>query len=215
MTTMASMAAASFLMAFGGTPPASDGLQKLATTGYADEYAKEIGGMSYDKTGGSPAMFTYDIDTPWQTAAMAMLNQGEFLAPHFAKAQNGIVVVMVAPHLLKDGEVVKMAGPDDNFIIVYPGGQAYRYDYSKDVSKKDMMMDKHMKHMKSDKMMNKRKKHMKHMMMEYKDMMMMKHKDMMMDPMMESKMMEMMEPMMEDMMMEMMMSDDMMMKDMK
>ena len=120
-----------------GTVAPSTGLHTLATTGWADDYAAEIGGKAYDETGGSPAMFTYAVETPWQEAAMAELNEGEFLAPHFAITNGGSVVVMIAPHLFVDGELMKGAGPDDNFITIDSAGNTERYDYSRDVAKID------------------------------------------------------------------------------
>ncbi len=115
-------------------PAASDGLFTLATTGWADDYAAEEAGMAFDKTGGGHEMFTYDVETPWQFTAMAYLEPGEFLAPHFAMV-NGDVVIMVAPHLVGSMGVVKGAGQPDNFIVVRADGSSDRYDYSVDVAK--------------------------------------------------------------------------------
>lgn len=112
----------------------SDGLKTLAETGWADDYAAEVGGTAYDEIGGSPLMFDYAVDTPWQATAMELLGEGEFLAPHFADV-NGIIVLMVAPHLFVDGELMKGANPQkDNFIVVYQNGSAERFDYSDDVA---------------------------------------------------------------------------------
>ena len=98
-----------------------------------------MGGSSYHKTGGNPVTFTYAVETPWMDTAKSLLKTSEFLAPHFWVAPSGHVYVMVAPHLLVDGKVMKGAGPDDNFIIV-AGDAVKRFDYSMDVSM--MMKDK-------------------------------------------------------------------------
>lgn len=122
----------------------SEGLKTLATTGFADAYAAEIGGKAYDKTGGKPGAFTYakTVFNGKAPAALAeaktLLGAGEFLAPHFAVSADGnTITVMVAPHLLVDGAVVKGAGNDDSFIVVQArrkGGdntfEAKRFDYS-------------------------------------------------------------------------------------
>ena len=127
--------AAALLIATGANAASqikSDGLFTLATTGWADEYAAEIGGTAYDKTGGMPGMFTYEVDTDL-SAARAKLKEGEFLAPHFALSSDGTVTVMVAPHLLVNGEVMAKANvQQDNFIVIFPNGKAARYDYSDD-----------------------------------------------------------------------------------
>ena len=120
--------------AFAATPAPSEGLYVLATTGWADLYAAETGGLAFDKTGGEPGMFTYDVPVDL-SAARAILGEGEFLAPHFhISLEDKSVTVMVAPHLLVDGEVKKGANEfKDNFIVI-SGGEAVRYDYSDDVA---------------------------------------------------------------------------------
>ena len=129
---------------------ASPELATLAQTGWADDFAAANGGLAFDETGGMPGMFTYD--TPIDlSAARALLEANEFLAPHFAILPDGSIWVMVAPHLVyADGEsyvdadgqidvasgltLMKGAGPDDNFIVIKADGSADRYDYSDDVA---------------------------------------------------------------------------------
>ena len=117
-----------------GVPGPSAGLKTLAETGWADDHAARYNGKAYDNTGGSPAMFTYVVETPWQPAAMALLGEGEFLAPHFSDI-GGTIYIMVAPHLLVDGEVVHGGNVNkDHFIVIYPSGNAERFDYSDDIA---------------------------------------------------------------------------------
>ena len=132
--TITAIAAAIFSASVFAAPSPSTGLYELATTGWADAYAAEIGGNAYDKTGGMPGKFTYDVDKELQlSSARELLGEGEFLAPHFAISPKGELTIMVAPHLLVDGEVVKGAGQPDNFIVVNTFGKAERFDYSDDV----------------------------------------------------------------------------------
>ena len=98
--------------AFATTPMPTPGLKVLAETGWADDRAAEGFGTAYDKTGGMPGAFTYmgtDAMVPGYAAATALLMEGEFLAPHYIQNHDGSVDVMVAPHLLKDGMVMKGA----------------------------------------------------------------------------------------------------------
>ena len=115
-------------------PMGSEGLYVLATTGWANLYAKETGGLAFDETGGMPGFFTYDVPVDL-SAARALLGEGEFLAPHFhISTEDKSVTIMVAPHLLVDGKVVKGANPNkDNFIVI-SGAEAARYDYSEEVT---------------------------------------------------------------------------------
>ena len=72
---------------------------------------------------------------PWVAEAEELLERNEFLAPHWLHGYDNKIYIMVAPHLKVDGEVVKGAGPDDNFIVVkYKKGEwkAKRFDYSED-----------------------------------------------------------------------------------
>ena len=114
-------------------PSASEGLKTLAQTGWANVYASEIGGVAYDEIGGNPAAFEYAVATPWQAAANEFLNEGEFLAPHFAH-KDGIITIMVAPHLFVDGMLMKGANVEkDSFIVINSDGKnGVRYDYSED-----------------------------------------------------------------------------------
>ena len=79
---------------------------------------------------GMPGMFFYDAPVDL-SAARELLNPMEFLAPHFAILPDGSVWVMVAPHLIVDGAVIKKIGPDDHFIVIRDG-KAERFDYSTD-----------------------------------------------------------------------------------
>ena len=120
---------------------ASPELATLAKTGWADDFAAANGGLAFDETGGMPGMFTYATPTDL-SSARALLNHtlslgkgySEFLAPHFAILPDGSIWVMVAPHLLVDGELVKGIGPNDNFIVIKADGSAKRFDYSDDVA---------------------------------------------------------------------------------
>ena len=68
---------------------------------------------------------------PGYAAATALLMEGEFLAPHYIDNWDGSVDVMVAPHLLKDGMVMKGANVNkDHFIRVDKDGVAMRYSFS-------------------------------------------------------------------------------------
>lgn len=129
------------------TPVApSHGLHILATKGSGDELLKERGeGYSYHAIGGNPVRFEFDGNNH-HNAPESLLRDGEFYAPHFYVTNNGTKYVMVAPHLFKDGTLLEGAGPDDNFVIVYPDGSAVRYDYSEEVAgmMDDMMMDEEM-----------------------------------------------------------------------
>ncbi len=150
----ASLAAAGAVSAdipVNGTP----GLHKLATTGWADDkttmdgvgYAEEGYGVGFDKTGGMPGAFTYTIGNNVDSVelndfdknivemqlsqARALLGANEFLAPHFLKAWDGSMVIMVAPHTLVDGMVVHGGNVDkDHFIVVTKDGIATRADFS-------------------------------------------------------------------------------------
>ena len=114
------------------TPFATDGLKVLAETGWADDRAAEGYGIAYDKDGGVPGAFTYSgAMVPGYAAATALLMEGEFLAPHYIDNWDGSVDVMVAPHLLKDGMVMKGANVNkDHFIRVDKDGVAMRYSFS-------------------------------------------------------------------------------------
>ncbi len=118
------------------TPLPTDGLFTLATTGWADDYAAEGYGKAFDKTGGMPGLFTYDVDSSMLEKARMLLGEGEFLAPHFLKGFDGKVTIMVAPHLLVDGMVVHGGNMNkDHFIVVNVDGDATRFDYSEDIVK--------------------------------------------------------------------------------
>ena len=123
-------------------PMASEGLYKLATTGWADGMSGEGKGVAYDEIGGKPGAFVYEKDfSASEAAAAALLGDGEFTAPHWLDGFDGKDYIMVAPHLIIDGELVKGANPNkDHFIVVDMDGNAVRYDYSDDIDNK-MMMD--------------------------------------------------------------------------
>lgn len=112
-------------------PVASDGLFTLATTGWADDYAAEVGGLAFDEVGGKPGKFEYTVDVNLDPAR-ALMGAGEFLAPHFSISPNGDVTVMVAPHLFLDGELMKGANVNKDHFVVISGGEATRYDYSEE-----------------------------------------------------------------------------------
>ena len=124
-------------------PMASEGLYKLATTGWADGMSGEGKGVAYDEIGGKPGAFVYEKDFSASEAAAA--------SPSWVTVSSllliGLMVhdgkdyIMVAPHLIIDGELVKGANPNkDHFIVVDADGNAVRYDYSDDIDNK-MMMD--------------------------------------------------------------------------
>ena len=84
-------------------PGKSEGLERLATTGWADVMADEGRGVAYDKTGGKPGAFVYDIDfSSSEMAASELLMAGEFTAPHWLRGFDGKDYIMVAPHLFTD-----------------------------------------------------------------------------------------------------------------
>ena len=112
--------------AFSGALQPSSGLKALAEGGFGERYAEEIGGLAFNSTGGGAGFFTYDIPIDL-SAARELLEENEFLAPHFAVGPSGHVYTMIAPSLL-DGR----RGPPDHFIVITPEG-AERYDYSKDI----------------------------------------------------------------------------------
>lgn len=116
-------------------PSASDGLFELATTGWADNYASEVSGLAFDETGGAPGEFTYAVPVDL-SMARDLLNDAEFLAPHFAISPNGDITVMVAPHLLTAKGVMKGANKNKDHFIVISGGSAERFDYSEDIENK-------------------------------------------------------------------------------
>jgi len=130
---LAAVAATLMSTAAFAAPAPSNGLFTLATTGWADEYAGEIGGLAFDETGGKPGMFTYAVDVDL-SPARALMGEGEFLAPHFSIAPNGDVTVMVAPHLFLDGMLMKGANVNKDHFVVISGGVAERFDYSADVA---------------------------------------------------------------------------------
>ena len=117
-------------------------LYTLATTGSGDALAAEYGGISLHHVGGSPGAFEYIAGRVLtDDFASDLLGDGEFLAPHFWQ-KDGMVFIMVAPHLFIDGELNKGAGPKDNWVQVKldelgnPIAEtAERYDYSDDVVK--------------------------------------------------------------------------------
>ena len=119
-------------------PMNSEGLKALALTGWATKMAEEGRGASFDKDGGMPGAFTYEGSLmPGEMEANMLLGEGEFLAPHYLATWDGSRIVMVAPHLIVDGKVVKGANPNkDHFIVVYNATgemgipEAVRYDYS-------------------------------------------------------------------------------------
>ena len=115
-----------------GVPYNTDGLYVLATTGWADDRASEGYGIAYDKTGGKPGAFTYmdsDMMVPGYDAAVKLLAKGEFLAPHYIDNWDGSIDIMVAPHLLADGEVMHGANVFKNHIIrVMADGSAQRFE---------------------------------------------------------------------------------------
>lgn len=107
-------------------PKNSDGLMELAYTGSGDQMEYEGRGVSIH------AM----PEGPWVMVAEEELEMNEFLAPHWLHGYDNKIYIMVAPHLKIDGEVVKGAGPDDNFIVVKYNKkgewEAERFDYSED-----------------------------------------------------------------------------------
>ncbi|MBC6414717.1 MAG: hypothetical protein GDA45_07560 [Chromatiales bacterium] len=132
------LAAAALAATFSGAalaevPAPSKGLFVLATTGWADLYAEEIGGLAFDNTGGKPGAFEYAVPVNLEPAK-ALLNEGEFLAPHFAiSLEDKSVTIMVAPHLKVGDKVFKGENEYKDHFIVINGEEATRYDYSKDV----------------------------------------------------------------------------------
>ena len=121
-----------------------EGLKTLAETGWADKYSAVTGGLAFDELGGNPFDgFTYAVPVDL-SAALDVLGDNEFLAPHISITPEGDIVVMVAPHLLEfgvnpfshdDDMVIKGANANkDNFVVI-TDGVATRYDYSEDVAK--------------------------------------------------------------------------------
>ncbi len=126
----AAVLAVSASAAFAAPTLGTNGLHVLANTGWADTYAAEGFGKAYDKTGGMPGMFTYDVDSSMLVEARKLLGDNEFLAPHFLKGWDGSVTIMVAPHTLVDGMVVHGGNVNKDHFIVVKDGMAERFSFS-------------------------------------------------------------------------------------
>ena len=82
MKTLLTTVAAAAMLATSAmaTVMPSTGLHTLATTGWADEFAMETGGMAFDHTGGVPGMFTYTLPEGVSvdlSVARGLLSEGE------------------------------------------------------------------------------------------------------------------------------------------
>ena len=88
---------------YGYAPEASDELKRLAYAGTPEPLAELLGGTAHHGSSG----------------VMPNLSDGQHMAPHYVKLEDGTIIQMVAPTVNPDW-----------FIVAYPDGPTLVFDYS-------------------------------------------------------------------------------------